>query len=61
MGSFKAPTGPSAPKASEITPEAFFSNRRRLTGALLSTPGIALGFANLIQANEAFVLFDRKN
>ena len=45
MGSFKAPTGPSAPKASEITPEAFFSNRRRLTGALLSTPGIALGLA----------------
>jgi methionine sulfoxide reductase catalytic subunit len=46
MGSFKSAAGPSAPKASEITPEAFFSNRRRITGALLSTPGLALGLGS---------------
>ena len=46
MGSFKSAAGPSTPKASEITPEAFFSNRRLITGALLSTPGIALGLGS---------------
>ncbi|MEK9811692.1 MAG: protein-methionine-sulfoxide reductase catalytic subunit MsrP [Bordetella sp.] len=43
MGSYKALVGPSAPKASEITPEAFFSNRRRLSAALAYSPGLALG------------------
>ena len=43
MGSYKALVVPSTPKASEITPEAFFSNRRRLSAALAYSPGFALG------------------
>ncbi|MFZ9723428.1 MAG: protein-methionine-sulfoxide reductase catalytic subunit MsrP [Burkholderiaceae bacterium] len=53
MGSFKPAAGPSAPKASEITPEAFFSNRRRITGTLLSTPGIALGLGSTPSVGSA--------
>ena len=43
MGSSKAGPGPYTPKTSEITPEVFFSNRRRLVTTLACGPGLVLG------------------
>lgn len=53
MGNFKSGLGPHTPKASEITPEAFFLNRRRIATALACGPGLTLGIGSLPKAARA--------